>query len=88
MQAQPVPRDAFEARIASFVADQLMVDAAEVVDDARFMDDLGADSLDVVELIIALEAELSVHVCDDELENLRSFADLIAYLRGQVRVSA
>jgi len=91
MQTQPVQpnqRDAFETRIASFVADQLMVTAADVVDDARLMDDLGADSLDVVELAMALEAELSVIIHDDDLENLRSFGDLLAYLRDQVRSPA
>jgi acyl carrier protein len=57
-----------EARIRALVADQLGVNSAEVTPDASILDDLGADSLDVVELVMSLEDTFDIEVPDEELE--------------------
>jgi acyl carrier protein len=57
------------------------VDAADLVPEADLLDDLGADSLDVVELAMALEEEFSLEVPDEDLENIRTVRDIIEYVR-------
>ena len=67
-------------RLVEIVADQLQIDAEQVVPEASFMDDLGADSLDTVELIMALEEELGIEIPDDEAESIRTVQDALNYI--------
>ena len=68
-------------KVISMVADQFMIDASEVSSDTLFVDDLGADSLDVVELTMALEEEFSLpDTPEEELMNIHTVGDLAEYI--------
>ena len=67
-------------RLVEIVAEQLQIDAEQVIPEASFMDDLGADSLDTVELIMALEEELGIVIPVDEAESIRTVQDALNYI--------
>ena len=67
-------------RVTAIVVKQLGVDVAEVSAEKSFVDDLGADSLDIVELVLAMEEEFDVNIPDDEAENIRTVGDAITYI--------
>jgi len=67
-------------RVAELVADQLGADRDKVVPDAHFIDDLGADSLDVVELVMRIEEEFGVSIPDVDAEGIQTVGEAIAYL--------
>ena len=67
-------------RVTAIVVKQLGVDEAEVSAEKSFVDDLGADSLDIVELVLAMEEEFDVNIPDDEAENIRTVGDAITYI--------
>ena len=69
-----------EDRVKSIIVEQLGVDADEVTPDASFVEDLGADSLDTVELIMAFEEEFGVEISDDEAEKIRKVKDAVDYI--------
>jgi acyl carrier protein len=69
-----------EDKVRDIIVDQLGVNAEQVVKDARFIEDLGADSLDTVELVMAFEEEFSIEVPDEEAEKLQTVGDVIAYV--------
>lgn len=70
-----------EEKVIKLVMEQLDVTQEECVLDASFIDDLGADSLDLVELIMEMEEVFSVEISDDELEHIRSIKDVIDFLK-------
>ena len=70
----------FELKVRNIVAEQLGVDLAEVRPDARILDDLGADSLDVVEMVMSLEEAFDIEVPDEDVEELRTVADVERYV--------
>ncbi|MAT76591.1 acyl carrier protein [Candidatus Poribacteria bacterium] len=70
-------------RLIEIIAEQLQIDKAQIVPEASFMDDLGADSLDTVELVMALEEELNVEIPDEQAENIRTVQDAIDFLSSQ-----
>ncbi|MEO8379763.1 MAG: acyl carrier protein [Acidobacteriota bacterium] len=67
-------------RVKAIIVEQLGVDAEEVAPDASFVEDLGADSLDTVELIMAFEEEFGVEISDDDAEKIRRVRDAIEYI--------
>jgi len=67
-------------RVKKIVVEHLGVDAAKVTDNASFIDDLGADSLDTVELVMAFEEEFSVEIPDDAAEKIITVKDAIDYI--------
>lgn len=67
-------------RVKEIVAEQLGVEAAQVVPEASFMDDLGADSLDTVELVMALEEEFDLEIPDEDAEKIQTVNDAIEYI--------
>ena len=69
-----------EDKVRDIIVDQLGVNAEQVVKDARFIEDLGADSLDTVELVMAFEEEFSIEVPDEEAEKLQTVGDVISYV--------
>lgn len=73
-------RMSMEDRLKEIVIDQLGVEADKVVSSAKFVDDLGADSLDLVELIMALEEEFGVEIPDDEAEKITTVEEALAYI--------
>ena len=67
-------------KIKESVADKLDADPGEVIEGASFVDDLGADSLDVVELIMGLEDEFGLEISDEEAENIRTVGDAVKFI--------
>ena len=77
--------DSIGSRVKRIIVEQLGVDEGEVVPCASFVDDLGADSLDVVELVMAFEEAFEVEIPDDDAEKLRTVKDAIDYITSRVR---
>lgn len=69
-----------EAKVKSIIADQLGVGEDEIKPASSFIEDLGADSLDIVELVMAMEEEFEVEIPDDEAENIKTVGDAINYI--------
>ncbi len=74
--------DNIETQVKEIIVEQLGVDAEKVTAYAKFIEDLGADSLDTVELVMAFEDKFSVEVPDEEAEKLKSVADVVAYINA------
>lgn len=68
-------------RLQSIVAEQLGVEPDQVVREAEFVQDLNADSLDMVELVMSLEEEFGVEISDDDVENIRTVGDAVEYIK-------
>ena len=71
-----------EEKVREIIVDQLGVDEKQVTTDAAFVDDLGADSLDTVELVMALEEEFDVEIPDEEAEKISKVQDAIDYINN------
>jgi acyl carrier protein len=69
-----------EAKIKSIIVDKLGVDESEVVGEANFTNDLGADSLDTVELIMEFEKEFDMSIPDEDAENIATVGDAVKYI--------
>jgi len=67
-------------KVKEIIVDQLGVDAGEVVPEAKFVDDLGADSLDLTELIMAMEEEFSVEISDEDAQLIQKVQDAISFI--------
>ncbi|HSM36619.1 MAG TPA: acyl carrier protein [Longimicrobiales bacterium] len=72
--------DGTDARIKEIIVNELGVEPEKVTEDASFVEDLGADSLDIVELVMAFEEEFGVDIPDEEAEKLQTVGDAINYL--------
>jgi len=70
-----------EARVREIIINELGVEPEKVTDDASFVEDLGADSLDTVELVMAFEEEFGIDIPDEDAEQMRTVGDAIKYLR-------
>lgn len=73
-----------EERVKKIVVEQLGVEESQVTPDASFIDDLGADSLDTVELVMALEEEFDCEIPDDEAEKISTLAQATAYVTAHL----
>ncbi|MDF2839959.1 MAG: acyl carrier protein [Clostridia bacterium] len=69
-------------KVQEKVVEQLGVEAEEVTMESSFIDDLGADSLDIVELLMALEEEFDIEIPDEEAEKLSSVGDVVEYIKN------
>jgi acyl carrier protein len=69
-----------DKRVKEIIAEQLGVDEAQVIGEASFMDDLGADSLDTVELVMALEEEFDIEISDEDAEKIQTVQDAVDYI--------
>ena len=74
---------AVEDKVIDIIVDKLGVERAEVTPEAVFVDDLGADSLDLVELIMAMEEEFGFEIADEEAEKLRTVQDVISFVQAR-----
>ena len=72
-------------KVKSIIAEQLGVKVEEVTDSASFVDDLGADSLDTVELVMALEEEFSIEIPDEDAEKMTTVGDVIKYIEDKAK---
>jgi len=72
-----------EERVKNLVVTQLGVDADKVQNDSSFIDDLGADSLDTVELVMAFEEEFDIEIPDEDAQGMKTVADAVNYLRSK-----
>jgi acyl carrier protein len=73
-----------EDRVKEIIVEQLGVNGEQVLPEARFIEDLGADSLDTVELVMAFEEEFGVEVPDEDAEKLQTVGTVIEYLKDKV----
>jgi acyl carrier protein len=71
-------------RLKEIIAEQLGISEEEILPEASFVDDLGADSLDLVELIMALEEEFDTEISDEEAEKIQTVQDAISYIAGNI----
>ncbi|MCF8010675.1 MAG: acyl carrier protein [Clostridiales bacterium] len=69
-------------RVKELIADQLGVEDAEINMESSFVDDLGADSLDIVELVMALEEEFSLQIPDEDAEKIRTVGEAVQYIKN------
>ncbi len=74
--------DNIESQVKEIIVEQLGVEAEKVTSDAKFIEDLGADSLDTVELVMAFEDKFSIEVPDEAAEKLKSVKDVVDYINA------
>jgi len=74
-----------DAKVKEIIVEQLGVDANQVTDEASFVDDLGADSLDTVELVMALEEQFDIEIPDEDAEKISTVSDAIEYLKKNTK---
>ena len=75
---------AIDEKVKEIIIEQLGVDEAQVKPEASFIDDLGADSLDTVELVMAFEEKFDIEIPDEDAEKMRTVGDAIEYLSGKL----
>jgi acyl carrier protein len=73
-----------ESRVAEIIVEQLGVTRDEVVPEASFIDDLGADSLDIVELVMAMEETFDIEIPDDDAEKIQTIGDAFSYVKERI----
>lgn len=73
--------DSIEQKVKEIIVEQLNVTPDQVTSEAKFIDDLGADSLDTVELVMAFEEEFGIEVPDEEAEKLQCVNDIVTYIK-------
>ncbi len=76
-----------EDRVKEIIAKELEVDAKEVTPEKKFIEDLGADSLDIVELVMALEEEFDLEIPDEDADKLKTVGDAMEYLKSHATAS-
>lgn len=74
-----------EERVKEIIVEQLGVEVSQVTERAKFIEDLGADSLDTVELVMALEEEFSIEIPDEDAEKITSVGDAINYINNHTK---
>ena len=77
--------DSIEQRVKKIVAEQLGVNEADIKNESAFVDDLGADSLDTVELVMALEDEFECEIPDEEAEKIQSVGQAVDYIKAHMK---
>jgi acyl carrier protein len=73
--------DSIEARVKEIIVNELGVEAEKVTNEASFVEDLGADSLDTVELVMAFEEEFGIDIPDEDAEQMRTVGEAVSYLK-------
>ena len=72
-----------EDKVRSIICDQLAVEADKVTKAASFIEDLGADSLDIVELVMTMEEEFDLDIPDEDAEKIKTVGDVVSYIQGK-----
>mgnify|MGYP000070693592 CR=1 FL=1 len=73
-----------EAKVKQIIVDELSVEESQVTNEAKFIEDLGADSLDTVELVMKFEEEFDIEIPDEDQEKLRSVGEAVSYLKSRL----
>ena len=73
-------------KIKAIIAEQLNIDESEIVPEAAFIDDLGADSLDIVELIMSMEEEFGMEIPEDDIESLSTVGAAVEYIKANTNM--
>lgn len=76
-----------EDKVKEIIVEQLGVDASEVTPTAHFIDDLGADSLDIVELVMTFEESFEIEIPDEEAEKIQTVKDAVEYIQSHAKAS-
>lgn len=76
-----------EQRLRKIIAEQLMVEQDEITDDASFVETLGADSLDTVEMVMEIEDEFGIEIPDEDAEKLQTVGEAIEYVKSKVEAA-
>ncbi|MEI8055213.1 MAG: acyl carrier protein [bacterium] len=76
-----------EERVKKIIAEQLGVNESEITNESSFVDDLGADSLDTVELVMALEEEFSTEIPDEDAEKITTVQQAVEYVQSHIKVA-
>ena len=84
---QMADQKTIEQRVKEIIVNQLNVNEEQITPQASFLDDLGADSLDTVELIMAFEEEFGVEISDDEAEKIRKVKDAVDYIEKRAKTA-
>ncbi len=71
-------------KVKKIIADKLSVDESQVTEDASFIDDLGADSLDTVELVMAFEEEFGIEIPEEDAQNIKTVGDAVKYIQEKL----
>lgn len=74
-------------RVKNIICDQLAVEAEKVTETASFIDDLGADSLDIVELVMTMEEEFELDIPDEDAEKMKTVGDVVTYIKEKKNAS-
>ena len=74
-----------DKKVKEIIAQQLGMEESEIPTDAKFIEDLGADSLDIVELIMTMEDEFGLEISDEDAEKIKTVKDVITYINGKVK---
>lgn len=83
-KAKPLNEELFK-RVSKILSGQLSVDEIKITPEARIMDDLGADSLNIVELVLALEEEFTVEIFDEDAEKIQTVREIVEYIQNQLQ---
>lgn len=75
-----------DPKVKKIIEEQLGVEGDRIKEEASFIDDLGADSLDIVELVMAMEEEFEIEIPDEDAEKLRTVGDVASYLKSKGKV--
>nr|QUE29574.1 AcpP [Erythrotrichia foliiformis] len=81
-------RDEITVKVRKIVADQLGVDQSEVTDTADFIENLGADSLDTVELVMGFEEAFEIEISDEDAETIKTPGDIVTYIENRLKTPA
>ena len=76
-----------EDKVTNIISEQLGIGTEEIQPEAKFMEDLGADSLDLVELVMAMEDEFGISIPDDKVEEIKTVQDAVNFIRRETRGS-
>ena len=79
--------DNIQEKVKDIIVEQLGVDAGQVTPEAKFVEDLGADSLDTVELVMAFEEEFGIEVPDEDAEKLQTVGDVLRYVEERQKAA-
>ncbi len=82
---QPEAEVPIRERVSEIICEQLSVSASEVIDEATFVNDLNADSLDMVELMMALEEEFGIEISEDQAEQIQNVGDAIGFIEQRLK---